>query len=192
MHLAIQFASNDKTIWEETFQTSKDYETHSILPQAKRDEEVVAMLLSDVSSGSESVSALARQAENSTSGWGSFWERSPLGSWFSSSAFWKSAWTVPGNVLFCGFTRNSSNLDSAPNLRDCVLLISWNIFILTLPWTSSDTCARKSSVIPGAAEFCDWLILGYSCVSLAVAARFHFFSQCCRLREKIQRCWRKS
>ena len=78
----------------------------------------------EVSSGSESVRLLARQAENSTSGWGSFRERSPLGSWFSTSVFRNVRRVVPENVRICGFRRNLSNLDSAPIMRDSVLLNS--------------------------------------------------------------------
>ena len=85
----------------------------------------VVILLWEVSSGSESVRLLARQAENSTSGWGSFWESSPLGSWFSTSAFRYVPRTVPENVRICGIKRNSSNLDSAPKTRDSVPLNSW-------------------------------------------------------------------
>ena len=94
-----------------------------------------------VSSGSESVRLLAPQAENSTSGWGSFWERSRLGSWFSMSVMRNVPGVVPENVRICGFRRNSSNLESAPKMRDSVLLNSWDSFIVTLPSISSETCA---------------------------------------------------
>ena len=63
----------------------------------------------EVSSGSESVWLLARQAENSTSGWGSFRERSPLGSWFSALAFRNVPGKAPENVHIDGFTRILSN-----------------------------------------------------------------------------------
>ena len=116
---------------------------------------------------------LARQAENFTSGWGSFWERSPLGSWFSMSAFRNVPGTVPENVRICGC--NSSNVDRGLMMRDSLLLNSWDSFLVTLPSISSETCAMYSSVIPGADEFCDWLFLGYSCVSLARAANFRLF-----------------
>ena len=129
----------------------------------------------EVSSGSESVRLLARQAENSTSRWGSFWERSPLGSWFSTSAFRNVPGIVPENVRICGFKRNLSNLNSASKIQDPVQLNSWDSFSVTLPSISSGTCAIQSSVTPGVAEFCDWLFLGYSCVSLAIAANFRLF-----------------
>ena len=125
--------------------------------------------------GSESVRLLARQAENSTSGWGSFWERSPLGSWFSMSAFRNVPGKVPENLRICGFKRKSSYLDSAPKMRDSVLLNSWDSYLVTLPSISWETWAIKSSVIPGAAEFFDRLFLGHSCVSFAIAANFLLF-----------------
>ena len=101
---------------------------------------------------SESIRLLARQAENSTSGRGSFWELSLLGSWFSRSGMFRNApkcfgvfrnvhGVVPENVRICGFKRNSSNLDSAPKMRDSVLLNSWDSFLVTLPSISSETCA---------------------------------------------------
>ena len=130
----------------------------------------------EVSSVSESVRLLARQAEKSTSGWGSLWERYPLGSWFSTSAFRKVPGTVPETVRTRGFQRNSSNLDRAPKMRDYVLLNSSDSFSVTLPSISSETCAIYSSVIPGADEFCEWLFLGYSCVSLDKAAKFAIFA----------------
>ena len=124
------------------------------------------LFLWEVSSGSESVRLLERRAENSTSGWASFRERSPLGSWFSTSAFRNVPGTVPENVRICGFKGKSSNLDRAPKMQDSVLLNSWDTFLVALPSISSETCALYSSVVPAADEFCDWLFLGYSCVSL--------------------------
>ena len=86
---------------------------------------------------------------------------------------------VPGvvleNVRICGFRRNSFNLDNAPKKRDSVLLNSWDSFLVTLPSISLETCAIKSSVIPGTAEFCDCLFQGYYCVSLATATNFRLF-----------------
>ena len=137
--------------------------------------EGVTRQLWEVSSGSELVRLLARQAENSTSGWGSFWNWSPLGSWFSTSAFRNVPGTVPEHARTCGFKRNSSNLDRAPKMRDFVLLNSWYSFLVNLPSISSETCATYSSVILGADEFCDWLFLGNSCVSLDTAANFRLF-----------------
>ena len=51
------------------------------------------------SSGSELVRLLERQAENSTSGWRSFWERSSLGYRFSISAFRNVSGTFPERFL---------------------------------------------------------------------------------------------
>ena len=123
----------------------------------------------------DSVKFLAKQAENSTSGWGSLWERSPLRSWLSMSAFWNVPGTVPENVRNYGFKRNSSDLDRAPKMWDTVLLNSGDSFLVTLPSISSKTCAIYSSLIPGADEFCDWLLLGYTCVSVAIAAICRLF-----------------
>ena len=121
-----------------------------------------------------SVRLLAQQAENSTSGWESFWERSPLGFCFSTSAFRNVPGTVPENVHICGFNRNSSNLERAPKMRYSVLRKSWDSFSVTLPSISSEICAIYSSMIPGAVEFCDCLFRGYSPVSLAISANFRF------------------
>ena len=132
----------------------------------------------ELSSGSESVRLMSRQAENSTSGWGSFWEQPLRGSSFSTSAFR----TVPGTVLekvrTCGFKRNSSNLDRAPKMRgmwDTDLVNSWDNLLVTLPSISSETCSIYFSVISGADVFCDWLLLGYPCVSLDPSANFRLF-----------------
>ena len=78
----------------------------------------------EVESGSESVRLLERQAENSTSGWASFWERYPLASCFSPSAFGNVRVTALENVRICWFKRNLSNLDRSPKMRDSFLLIS--------------------------------------------------------------------
>ena len=100
----------------------------------------------------------------------------PLGSCFSTTFVFRN---VPGMVTecvrICGFKRNLSNLGRAPKMRDSVLLNSWESFIVTLPAISSETCAIYSSVNPRAAEFCNWFSLGYSCVSLAIAANFPLF-----------------
>ena len=118
---------------------------------------------------------LARQAANSFSGWGSFWERSPIGCWFPTSAFWNVPGTVLEKLRTSGFKRNSSNLERARKIRDSVLSKSRNSFLVTLPSISSETCAMYSSVILGGDEFCDWLFLGYCSVSLAIAANFLLF-----------------
>ena len=60
-------------------------------------------------------------------------------------------------------------------MRDSVLLHSWDSFLVTLPSTSSEICAIYSSVIPGVDEFCYWLFIGYSCVSLDIATNFRLF-----------------
>ena len=119
----------------------------------------------EVSSESESIKLLVRQAEHSTSGWGPFGERSPLGSWFCTSVFGNVPGTVPESVRIYGFKRSSSNLDRTPKTRDSVLLKSWYIFSMTLPSISTESSAdlllsfsRSRCVL--------WLVvLGSSCVS---------------------------
>ena len=133
------------------------------------------MLVCEVSSGSETVRLLARQAENSTSGCGSIWELSPLGSCFSTSVFRNVPRVIPENVRICGFRKKLSNWDSAPKMRDCVRLNSWNSLFVNLPSISSETCVMWSSVIPGAADICNWLLVRRSCVSLAIVAKFCLF-----------------
>ena len=93
----------------------------------------------EVSPGSESVRLLAREAENSTSGWGSFWERSPLGSWCFYVGVPECSLNGSWEVRICGFKWNSSNLDRAPKKRDFVLLNSWDSFLVTLPSICSET-----------------------------------------------------
>ena len=56
--------------------------------------------------GSKSTELKDWQTENSTSGWGSFWERSPVGSWFSTYVFCdpRCPGTVPESFGTCGFS----------------------------------------------------------------------------------------
>ena len=140
------------------------------------------------SSGSESVRLLARQAKKSTSGWGSFWERSPLGSWFSTSVFRNVPGTVPENVRICGFKRNSPNLDRAAGMRDSVLLNSWDCSLVSLPSISSETCVMYSSLILGTDVFRDGQFLGCSSyVSLVAAATFRLLLKVAMfLRKKLR------
>ena len=97
---------------------------------------------------------------------------------FSTSAFRNVPGTVPENVRIRGFKRNSTNLDRAPKN-------SWDSFLVALPSISSETCAIYSSAIPGADEFCDWLFLGYSCVSLHRAANFRLNLNVAIFRKRI-------
>ena len=128
------------------------------------------------SSGSESIERRDWQTEGPTSGWGSSWERSSFGSWFSTFVFRNVPGTVPECVRICGFKRNSSNLDKAPKMRDSVLLNSWDSFLATMPSISSKTCVIYSSLILRTDVFRDWPFLGCSsCVSLVVAANFRLF-----------------
>ena len=78
------------------------------------------------------------------SGWGSSWERSSFGSWFSTFVFRNVPGTVPERVHTCGSKRNSSNLDRAPRMRHSVLLNSWGSFSTTLSSMSSECLHAKS------------------------------------------------
>ena len=129
----------------------------------------------EVPSGSESTELLVRQTENSTSGWGSIWKRSSVGSRFSKSLFQDVPGTVPESDRTSGFKRNSSDLGRAPRMRDSVLLNSWDSFLVTLPLISSETSVIYSSVIPGTDLFLYWLFLGCYCVSLEMSANFRLF-----------------
>ena len=114
------------------------------------------------------------KTEGPTSGCRSSWERPPFCSWFSTFVFWNIPGTIPECVRICGFKRNSSNLDRAPKMRESVLLISWDSFLVTPPSISYEVCVIYSS-IPGTDVFHDWSFLGCSsCVSLATAAKFGF------------------
>ena len=113
----------------------------------------------EILSWSEAVTLLARQARNSTSGLGSFWERSPLGFWYSTSAIWHVPGTVPENFRTCDFKRNSSNLDKAPKMPDSVLLNSSNSFLVNSHTFFSENCAVFFSVIPGTNVFSSWLFV---------------------------------
>ena len=103
-------------------------------------QKVIKRLVWQASPGSEPVELLNRQAENSTLGWGSFYERSAAGSWFSTSVFWDAHGTVPETVRICGCKRYSSNLDKAPKMKDSVQLNSWDNFLMNLPSISSEVC----------------------------------------------------
>ena len=129
-------------------------------------------LLREVSSGSKSTELIARRAENSISGWGCLWERSPVGSRFSRSLFRDASGTVSESVRACGFKRNSSNLERGLKIRDSVLSNSWDSFLVTLPSISSETCVIYSSVTPGVDAFCEWLFLECWSVSQETAANF--------------------
>ena len=85
-------------------------------------------------------------------------------------------WFLVFYVSFLGCCRNGSgvrpylwiqekivSLESAPTMRD------------TQPSISSETCMMCSSVNPGKEVFCDWLFLGYSCVSIETTVHFRLF-----------------
>ena len=116
---------------------------------------------------------MALQAENSISGWGSFWERSTLVSWFSTSTVYRPFYVYRMSVPVS--SREICPTWTGHPRCGTLLLKSWDSFLVTLPSISLKTCAIYSSVNPGADEFCDWLFLGYSCGSLDTAANFCFF-----------------
>ena len=64
-------------------------------------------------------------------------------------------------------------------MRDSVLLNSWESFLVTLPSIFSEhcvICVIYSSLILGTDVFCDWPFLGCSsCASLVTAANFRLF-----------------
>ena len=110
------------------------------------------------------------------SGWESLWESSSFVPWFSTFVFRNVPGTVSECICICWFKRNSSNLDSAPKMRDSVRLNYWNSFLVTLPSICSETCVIYSSLILGADMYRDWPFLGCSsCVSLITAANFRLF-----------------
>ena len=77
---------------------------------------------------------------------------------------------------FCGFKRNSSNLDRAAKMRDSFLLNSWDSFLVTLLSISSETGAVYSSLVLGTDVFLDWPFLEISsCVSVVTFANFRLF-----------------
>ena len=146
----------------------------------------------EASSGSESIELRDWQTENSTSGWGSFWERSLVGSRISTSGLRNVPGTVPESVRICGLKRISSNLDRTPKMRNSVLLNSWDSFLVTLSSISSETCVIYSLLILRTNVLRDWQFLGcYSCVSLETAALFLniaiFWKEKC---ENAQQWWR--
>ena len=133
------------------------------------------LCLWETSSASGSIEFLDQQAKNSNSAWIYFSKRFPFVFRFSTSLFWDIPGMFPWSVRTCGFKRNSSNSDRAPKMRDFVLLNSWDSFLVTLPLISSELYEMYSSVIPGTGVFCDWLLLGCSCVSLEITASFRLF-----------------
>ena len=66
-------------------------------------------------------------------------------------------------------------MDRAPKMQESIVLSSWDSFLATLPSISSETCAIYSPVIPGADELRDWLLEGYSCVSVDIDANYSLF-----------------
>ena len=147
-----------------------------------------------VSSSSEPFRLPEWWEEHTTSGQGSFSERSPVGPRFSESLFLLD---VPGTateqVRTCGFRRNSSSSDKAPKIRDSVCLNSFERFLVTLLSISSETWEMYSCAIPGSSVFCDCLFFVFSNVSLQTAANCLLFLKVAMiLREKFCQLWRQN
>ena len=137
---------------------------------------ITPVIVSWVSPVSESIEWRDWQTEGPTSGWGSLWESSSFGPWFSTFMFRNVSGTVSECVRICWFKRNSSNLDRAPKMQDSILLNPWDSFLVILPSISSETCVIYSSLILGTDVFRDWPFLGFSsCDSLVTAANFRLF-----------------
>ena len=139
-----------------------------------------------VSSWSESFRLLVWQAENTTSGQGSFME---VGSRFFELLFLDIPGPATKQVRNCGLRKNSSSLDKATKMRDSVRLNPLESFSVTLPSTSSETWEMYSWAIPGSSVFCDWRFLVFSAVSLETAAKFLLFlNVALTLREELVSC----
>ena len=128
----------------------------------------------EVFSGSESVRLLVRQAENSTSGLGSFRERSAVGTRFPESLFLDVPRTTTEQVRTFGFGKKIVKFRKSTQeawLRPAKFLGQF----FSLPSISSATWVMYSSAIPELNAFCDWSFLVFSCVPLETAANFLFF-----------------
>ena len=76
-------------------------------------------------------------------------------------------------------------------MRESVLLNSWDVFLVTLPSISSETCVIYYSLILGTDVFREWLFLGCSsCVSLVMAANFRFFLNVAIFEGKMLRSYK--
>ena len=129
--------------------------------------------------------------EHTTSGQGSFRERSPVCSRFSELLFLEVPATATEQVHTCGCRRNSSSFDRAPKIRDSVRLNSFESFLVTLPSIPSETWEMYSWANSGSSVFCDRLFLVFSGVSLETAANFLLFPNVAKiLREKFCQWWR--
>ena len=98
----------------------------------------------EASSGSESIKLRNWQTENSTSGWKSFWERSPVGSWFSTSLFRNAPGTVPESVRICGLKKKLSTLDRAPKSGTFSCWIPGTVF----QWPCLQSPQKRAWCIP--------------------------------------------
>ena len=138
------------------------------------------------SSTSELLRLPERWEEIIASGHGSFGEWSPLGSRLPELLFLVVPGTATEQVPTCGFRRNSSNLDKAPEIRDSVRLRSFETFLVLVSSISSETWDMYSWAISGSTVFCNWLFLVFSGVSLETVANFLFFLKVAkRLKENF-------
>ena len=99
----------------------------------------------EVSSWSELAELLDWRTEYSPWRQESFWDWSSVISWFLESLFRDVPGTVAEHFRTCGFRRKSSSLNCLPKIRDSVLLISCNSFVVTL---SKHVCEACGQVIP--------------------------------------------
>ena len=107
-------------------------------------------------------------------------ERSPFGSWFSTSLFRGVPGKFPESTGVCPCLRAHRELiwfrQSTLNEVLCPAEFLGQFFLTTLPSVSSDTCVMCSLLILGTDLFRDWPFLGCSsCVSFATAANFRLF-----------------
>ena len=86
--------------------------------------------------------------------------------------------TIPDSSRTCEFRRKPFNFVSAPSIRLSVLVISWDIFLVTVLSISTENCVRYTSLILGALVSLDKLFEGSSIwPSLLTAANFLSFPE---------------
>ena len=174
----LQFLVNGKN--DQICRWRFQYSTYLLFRAAR-----VSTLVYDASHGSENINWGDPLTEASTSGWGSFWERSSNCSWFSPLKFRKASGIAPDCIRTLTFRTNLSNFDRAPRFRFSIQLNPWHNMFSNLLFSPSNTSVTQSSWIPGTIMFSGWLILRFSKIfSLLMIASFFFkkvFTQSSRL-----------